>query len=81
VQVIGAVLEEVGRPGPFAASKPITVQGLQLDGSGPSETLARIEAAGLSRCTTTWVCEVSAAMDELAAGIAVRQIVRFDGQA
>jgi hypothetical protein len=35
----------------------------------------------VSRCTTTWVCDVSAAMDELAAGIAVRQIVRFDGQA
>ena len=43
----GAVLEEIGRPRPFATSKPITVSELELDPPGPGELLVRIEAAGL----------------------------------
>lgn len=43
----GAVLEEIGRPRPFAESAPLSVGELQLDPPGPDELLIRIEAAGL----------------------------------
>lgn len=47
MRITGAVLEEVGRPGPYAQSRPITVQSLELEGPGPSELLVRMEAAGV----------------------------------
>lgn len=47
MKIIGAVLEEVGRAGPYRDSRPITVGELDLDGPGPHELLVRIEAAGL----------------------------------
>lgn len=47
MKITGAVLEEIGRPRPYAESKPITVQQLDLDGPGPDELLVRIEAAGI----------------------------------
>ncbi|GAA1433310.1 alcohol dehydrogenase catalytic domain-containing protein [Microlunatus lacustris] len=47
MQITGAVLEEVGRPAPFAASRPLTVCTLELDPPGPSELRVRVEAAGL----------------------------------
>ena len=47
MQVIGAVLEEIGRPAPFARSRPISVSRLELDAPGPGEVLVRIEAAGV----------------------------------
>ena len=43
----GAVLEEVGRPRPYATSQPLTVCDLELAEPGPGELLVRIEAAGL----------------------------------
>ena len=45
--ITGAVLEELGRERPYAASMPITVSQLQLDAPGPDELLVRIEAAGV----------------------------------
>ena len=45
--ITGAVLEEVGRPGPYAETRPITVCDLELDRPGPREVLVRIEVAGL----------------------------------
>jgi alcohol dehydrogenase len=45
--ITGAVLEELGRDRPYAASKPITLSELQLDAPGPDELLVRIEAAGV----------------------------------
>jgi alcohol dehydrogenase len=47
MQITGAVLEEVGRPSPFAGSRPISVSRLELDGPGQGEILVRIEAAGI----------------------------------
>ncbi|KUI32827.1 alcohol dehydrogenase [Mycobacterium sp. IS-1496] len=47
ITIRGAVLEEIGRPRPFAESVPLTVSELQLDPPGPDELLVRIEAAGL----------------------------------
>lgn len=47
MQIRGAVLEEVGRPGPFAGSRPLTVSALELDPPGPGEILVQVEAAGL----------------------------------
>lgn len=47
MQIAGAVLEEIGRPRPYAGSRPITVGPLELDGPGPGEVLVRMEAAGL----------------------------------
>lgn len=45
--ITGAVLEEVGRPGPYADTRPITISQLHLDGPGPNEVLVRMEVAGL----------------------------------
>jgi alcohol dehydrogenase len=47
MRITGAVLEESGRTGPFAETRPIVVSELQLDEPGPTELLVRIEAAGL----------------------------------
>src|SRR3954451_3208066 len=47
MRITGAVLEEVGRPAPFAASSPLTVGPVELADPGPSELLVRIEAAGV----------------------------------
>ncbi|NGP05023.1 alcohol dehydrogenase catalytic domain-containing protein [Rhodococcus sp. 14C212] len=47
MRITGAVLEEIGRPRPFAESKPISVSELELDAPGPTEVLVRIEAAGV----------------------------------
>ena len=47
MRITGAVLEEVGRPGPWAESRPLTVGELELDAPGPGEVLVRIDAAGV----------------------------------
>jgi alcohol dehydrogenase len=47
VRITGAVLEEIGRPRPYAESRPLTISELDLDPPGPGEVLVRIEAAGL----------------------------------
>ncbi|ADG80519.1 Alcohol dehydrogenase GroES domain protein OS=Tsukamurella paurometabola (strain ATCC 8368 / DSM/ CCUG 35730 / CIP 100753 / JCM 10117 / KCTC 9821 / NBRC 16120 / NCIMB 702349 / NCTC 13040) OX=521096 GN=Tpau_3947 PE=3 SV=1 [Tsukamurella paurometabola] len=47
MRIVGAVLEESGRPRPYARSRPITVGELELDDPGPTELLVRIEAAGV----------------------------------
>ena len=43
----GAVLEAIGRDHPYAESRPIRVDELQLEGPGRGELLVRIEAAGI----------------------------------
>ncbi|MBJ7464000.1 MAG: alcohol dehydrogenase catalytic domain-containing protein [Mycolicibacterium sp.] len=43
----GAVLETIGAPRPYAASRPLSVTELELDDPGDGELLVRIEAAGL----------------------------------
>jgi alcohol dehydrogenase len=43
----GAVLNVMGAEPPYATSRPITVDELELTGPGPGELLVRIEAAGL----------------------------------
>ena len=47
MRIRGAVLEEIGRSAPYAASRPITISELELDGPGPGEILVKIDAAGL----------------------------------
>lgn len=47
MRITGAVLEEIGRPRPYAASRPITITELELGSPGPTEVLVRMEAAGL----------------------------------
>lgn len=47
MKITGAVLEEIGRPRPFAESKPISITELELSGPGPTEILVRLEAAGI----------------------------------
>ncbi|OHV06823.1 alcohol dehydrogenase catalytic domain-containing protein [Mycobacterium talmoniae] len=43
----GAVLERIGLPRPYAQSRPLRVEDLELAPPGPDELLVRIEAAGL----------------------------------
>jgi alcohol dehydrogenase len=47
MRIRGAVLEEIGRPRPYAESTPIAVTDLELDPPGPGEIRVRMEAAGL----------------------------------
>jgi len=42
-----AVLYEQGKPMPFAESRPLVVEEVELDGPGPGEVLVQIAAAGL----------------------------------
>lgn len=47
MRITGAVLEEVGRPGPWAQTRPLTVGDLELDSPGAGEVLVEMEAAGV----------------------------------
>lgn len=47
MRITGAVLEELGRPGPWARTRPLTVGELELDPPGPGEVLVEIAAAGV----------------------------------
>jgi alcohol dehydrogenase len=47
VNVRGAVLREMGLPAPYAESRPLAIEALELDGPGPGELLVRVGAAGL----------------------------------
>jgi Zn-dependent alcohol dehydrogenase len=47
VKVRGAVLREMGRPAPYAESRPLEIAELELDGPGAGEILVRVRAAGL----------------------------------
>jgi alcohol dehydrogenase len=47
MRIRGAVLEQIGRPRPYAESRPLSVGELELAPPGDSEVLVRIETAGL----------------------------------
>jgi alcohol dehydrogenase len=47
MKIRAAVLREIGRPGPYAETKPLSIETLDLDPPGPGEVLVRIRAAGL----------------------------------
>jgi alcohol dehydrogenase len=47
MRVRATVLEEMGRPAPYAESRPLALRELELDGPGPGELLVRVRAAGL----------------------------------
>lgn len=42
-----AVLREIGLPAPYARSRPLSIEEVELDGPGHGEILVRIRAAGL----------------------------------
>ncbi|WP_328331377.1 zinc-dependent alcohol dehydrogenase family protein [Kribbella sp. NBC_00382] len=47
MRVRGAVLREMGLPTPYAESRPLTIEEVELAPPGPGELLVRIRAAGL----------------------------------
>jgi Zn-dependent alcohol dehydrogenase len=47
MKVRAAVLREMGRPAPYADSRPLEITELELDPPGPGELLVRVGAAGL----------------------------------
>src|SRR6478672_2185286 len=47
MEIKAAVLDAMGAESPYAASKPLTIETLQLDPPGRGEVLVRIKAAGL----------------------------------
>ncbi|MFN5567732.1 MAG: alcohol dehydrogenase catalytic domain-containing protein, partial [Bradyrhizobium sp.] len=47
MKIKAAILEDMGRAGPYAASRPLKILDVELDGPGPGEVLVRIAAAGL----------------------------------
>jgi alcohol dehydrogenase len=47
MKIRAAVLNEMGAPAPYAQSKPLSIEEVELDPPGPGEILVRIAAAGL----------------------------------
>jgi len=47
MKIKAAVLEEIGRAGPYAETRPLRIQEVDLEGPGPGEVLIRMVAAGL----------------------------------
>jgi len=47
MQVRAAILSDIGRPAPYAGSRPLEIAQVELDPPGPGEVLLRIRAAGL----------------------------------
>ena len=47
MKIKAAVLHEIGKPAPYAESRPLVVEELELEGPGPGEVLVEIKAAGL----------------------------------
>ena len=47
MKTTAAVLHEIGKPAPYADSRPLAVEELELDGPGEGEVLVRVKAAGL----------------------------------
>src|SRR5687767_3493362 len=47
MQIRAAVLSEMGAPRPYAQSRPLKIETLELDPPGPGEVLIRVAAAGL----------------------------------
>jgi alcohol dehydrogenase len=47
MKIRAAVLNEMGAPAPYAQSKPLRIEEVELDPPGPGEILVRIAAAGL----------------------------------
>lgn len=47
MKVRAAVLREMGRPAPYADSRPLAIETLALDPPGPGELLVKVRAAGL----------------------------------
>ncbi|GHD10799.1 alcohol dehydrogenase catalytic domain-containing protein [Zhihengliuella salsuginis] len=45
--ITGAILEEIGRQRPYAATEPLRIAEVELAPPGPGELLVRIEAAGV----------------------------------
>ena len=46
MEINAAVLEAMDASSPYATSKPLTLEKLELDPPGPGEVLVRIKAAG-----------------------------------
>ena len=47
MRVRAAVLREMGLPRPYAESRPLGLESVELAGPGPDELLVRVRAAGL----------------------------------
>ena len=47
MKIRAAVLNEMGAPAPYAQSKPLSIEEIELDPPGPGEILVKIAAAGL----------------------------------
>ena len=47
MKIRAAVLNEMGAPAPYAQSKPLAIEEVELDPPGPGEILVKIAAAGL----------------------------------
>jgi len=47
MKIRGAVLTEIGKPGPYAVTRPLVITDLDLAPPGPTEVLVEVDAAGL----------------------------------
>lgn len=47
MSIAAAVLHEMGQPAPYASSRPLAIEHLDLDDPGPGELRVRVRAAGL----------------------------------
>ncbi|HVK90710.1 MAG TPA: alcohol dehydrogenase catalytic domain-containing protein, partial [Mycoplana sp.] len=47
MKTMAAVLREIGLPAPYAKSRPLSIEEVELDPPGPGELLVKVRAAGL----------------------------------
>ena len=47
MKIKAAVLRQMGLPRPYAESKPLSIEELELEGPGDGEVLVKVKAAGL----------------------------------
>ncbi|MDN6530162.1 MAG: alcohol dehydrogenase catalytic domain-containing protein, partial [Brevibacterium sp.] len=47
MKIRGAVLRDMGAQRPYAQTRPMSIEDLDLDGPGPGEILIRLSAAGV----------------------------------
>ena len=70
MKIRAAVLDQMQQPQPYAKSKPISVETIELDAPGPGEVLVKMAAAGLCHSDLSVINgEVSALIEHLSISV------------
>jgi alcohol dehydrogenase len=79
MRIRAAVMYEQGKPAPYAQSRPLVVEDVELDGPGPGEVLVQIAAAGLCHSDLSAIAGLRARAVPAVVGHEAAAIVREVG--